>query len=156
MVERVVLVWYYVEMANTNEYMRSYMENRRRDRKAALTWLLGGSCQRCSCVDGLEFDHVNPTRKSFEVSGRAMDKAWETLVKEAMKCQLLCHPCHVLKTSKEWKSGVHVPHNKVADPGHGSGQLYAKPYRCRCEECCSWKRRYRDGEVTFSGDIILL
>lgn len=57
----------------------------------------GGCCQQCGynkCIEALEFHHVDPSQKDFEVSGNGHCKSWETIKKELDKCILLCANCH--------------------------------------------------------------
>ena len=48
----------------------------------------------------LEFDHIDPSTKVFGVCA-GLDKAWDVLVEEAAKCQLLCKPRHVAKGAED-------------------------------------------------------
>lgn len=57
---------------------------------------LGGKCAICgydSCVEALEFHHINPEEKEFAISGK-FNISWEKLKHELDKCQLLCANCH--------------------------------------------------------------
>ena len=57
----------------------------------------GGCCEKCGynkCIEALEFHHINPEVKDFEVSGNGHCKSWETIKKELDKCLLLCANCH--------------------------------------------------------------
>jgi hypothetical protein len=56
----------------------------------------GGKCEKCGynrCPDALEFHHLNPEEKDFEISSvRKYDFA---LVQDELdKCVLLCSNCH--------------------------------------------------------------
>lgn len=72
---------------------KRYIERRRR---RALD-LLGGRCANCGVTEGLEFDHVDPTSKSFTITARLSGR-WDALQAELAKCQLLCASCHDEKT----------------------------------------------------------
>lgn len=74
----------------------TYQTDLRDTRRTECFTILGGECVRCGATDSLEFDHVNPSTKSFDIGAR-LTTAWETLMPELMKCQLLCKPCHVAK-----------------------------------------------------------
>lgn len=55
----------------------------------------GGKCECCGynvCIEALEFHHLNPSEKDFQISGTS--KSFETLKKEADKCILVCSNCH--------------------------------------------------------------
>ncbi len=79
--------------------MRSYIKARKHARRARLIEMLGGKCVRCGSTENLHLDHIDPATKRFAV-GSDMSRAWELLVEEALKCQLLCPPCHVEKDEK--------------------------------------------------------
>lgn len=42
----------------------------------------------------LDFHHKDPTKKSFSLSVRGLSYSWESVLKEATKCILLCKNCH--------------------------------------------------------------
>ena len=68
-----------------------------RIRKKRLVEHLGGKCKLCGydrCPAALDFHHINPEEKEFRLSGSKMRCKFETLVKEAEKCMLLCANCH--------------------------------------------------------------
>lgn len=73
-------------------------------RKGVLLELLGGKCTRCSEDDPdlLDFDHKDVNSKEFSVMA-GISYAWERVVLEALKCQLLCVSCHRKKTKREKK-----------------------------------------------------
>jgi 5-methylcytosine-specific restriction endonuclease McrA len=56
-------------------------------------------------TEGLEFDHIDPSTKEFTISG--LSRAWDVLVTEAAKCQLLCRPCHVAKGAEDRPEPAH-------------------------------------------------
>lgn len=61
-----------------------------------LTEQKGGACVLCGynkCTAALEFHHVDPTQKEFQISKR-WGSSRETLQKEIDKCVLLCSNCH--------------------------------------------------------------
>lgn len=73
---------------------------RLRARKLRLVREIGGCCVDCGYLEHpeiLEFDHVDPRSKSFNIAGK-MSYRWSTLVVEAKKCELRCPNCHKLKT----------------------------------------------------------
>jgi len=59
----------------------------------------------------LEFDHIDPSKKSFTIGGGATNRYntkfdFDTIKKEIDKCRILCANCHKRKTSKDkgyWK-----------------------------------------------------
>lgn len=78
-------------------------------KKLKLVELLGGKCQICGYKDNLSalcFHHLNPKDKSFSLDmSKINSKRMSTLIDEAMKCQLLCHNCHM---------SVHHPNNNLS------------------------------------------
>ena len=63
---------------------------------------MGGKCVECGSTETLEFDHIDPSTKSFNISG-GYHKPREVLEEELSKCQLLCKACHIEKTKKDNK-----------------------------------------------------
>jgi hypothetical protein len=63
---------------------------------------LGGKCTECGCTETLEFDHIDPSTKSFNIAA-GYTKPKEVLLAEVAKCQLLCNKCHIEKTKKDSK-----------------------------------------------------
>ena len=68
-------------------------------RRKELVEYKGGKCQKCGyCknIAALTFHHSNPDIKEFGLDMRRMcNSSLEALKKEADKCELLCHNCHM-------------------------------------------------------------
>ena len=117
------------------ESRREYASRVMAERKALGLEKLGGKCRHCGAVEGLEFDHIDPTTKSF-----VLTKKWgcrmETWLAELAKCQLLCRPCHertsILEAGTQVAKG---PHGTISSARH-----------CRCDLCVgaerAWQRQY--------------
>jgi hypothetical protein len=75
-----------------NKGQRHYLR-----RRAKTIAFLGGKCAECGAIENLEFDHIDPAEKSFSVAP-VLTHSWEKIESEIKKCQLLCKPCHALKT----------------------------------------------------------
>ena len=103
------------------DYLREYIKARRRWRRERLIELLGGNCVRCGAPEDLVFDHIDPATKRFAI-GSDMSRAWTELVEEALKCQLLCPPCHLEKGAED-----------RPEPAHSYYRYWY--YGCRCAEC---------------------
>ena len=116
-------------LADTNKYMREYMATRRMNRREDLIKLLGGSCRVCKTTSNIEIDHIVKETKSFELSGKDLDRNWEEILLEAKKCQLLCNKCHAIKSNKERS----VEHGKGLTGKRG----------CYCSLCKPLKQAYR-------------
>lgn len=72
-----------------------YVKDSRVKKKLVLVEYKGGKCERCGyskCIHALEFHHLNPLEKDFNISSSS--KPIEELKKEVDKCQLLCANCH--------------------------------------------------------------
>ena len=63
---------------------------------------LGGKCVECGSTEALEFDHIDPSTKSFNISA-GYHKPKEVLENELSKCQILCNKCHIQKSKKDLK-----------------------------------------------------
>lgn len=88
---------------------------RRRHRlKRILVEEAGGQCILCGysrCVRALEFHHLDPETKQFELGYRGCTRSLVSLRAEASKCALLCSNCHA-----EVEAGMTaVPLNSVPD-----------------------------------------
>lgn len=58
---------------------------------------LGGKCSKCGynkCMNALDFHHLNPEEKEFNIARDRHTLSWKTLEKELDKCILLCANCH--------------------------------------------------------------
>ncbi len=98
---------------NTQARKRSpALRSARTDNKAELVKLLGGRCVRCGYREflaGLDFHHVAPQTKSFNISKIMSTRTrntidYDALIKEIDKCALLCSNCH--KSISFWSEGV--------------------------------------------------
>jgi Homeodomain-like domain len=72
---------------------------RRRKVKRILVEEAGGACSLCGFDEhpaALQFHHLDPTQKEFQVSLRGVTRGIEALREEARKCVLLCSNCHAL------------------------------------------------------------
>lgn len=64
----------------------------------------GGKCSICGynkCQKALDFHHLNPLEKDFNISGGT--RSFESIKKELDKCVLVCSNCHT-----EIHSGLHA------------------------------------------------
>ena len=63
------------------------------------------ACAVCSESDirVLEFDHLNPAEKSFNIARAINDgKPWNVILAEIEKCQILCSNCHKKRTATQY------------------------------------------------------
>ena len=67
-------------------------------RKKTLVERKGGKCQKCNYrknLAALEFHHINPELKSFQLDLRSLsNRSMERILSEADKCMLVCSNCH--------------------------------------------------------------
>lgn len=76
---------------------------RRFDKKKKAVEYLGGKCVDCgydTCMEAMEFDHIDPTTKEFSISGNHCI-SWERLRQELNKCELRCANCHRERHARE-------------------------------------------------------
>jgi 5-methylcytosine-specific restriction endonuclease McrA len=78
-------------------YMRKYMLKKYYKVRNAAIEKLGGSCSVCGEKENLEFDHINPALKEYEIADIWVGNK-ERFWKEIDKCQLLCEKHHIEKT----------------------------------------------------------
>lgn len=68
------------------------------ERKQKLLEIKGGQCIKCGyckCSRALEFHHRDPKTKNFSLTMREIAGfAWDTVLAELNKCDLVCSNCH--------------------------------------------------------------
>lgn len=104
---------------------KNYIKEWKKNRKNQLIELLGGKCILCGSTENLEFDHINPKKKTFKIMLN-ITYPIDRLKKELKNCQLLCHDCHRQKTLEKQEYGK--------ESEHGTIWRYKK-YKCRCDKC---------------------
>lgn len=115
-----------------NGYMRKFMLAKYHRRRREAIRKLGGRCALCGSKRKLEFDHRDPSKKSFSLwSGTVSEERFQM---ELKKCQLLCQVCHRDKTLRDLG-------RKLAKGTHGS--LSAYPY-CGPPKCSACRKAKSD------------
>lgn len=69
----------------------------RRKRKKKLVEYFGGRCTSCGydrCQEALQFHHIDPKEKEFNISKDGITRSWVRMLAEAKKCALVCANCH--------------------------------------------------------------
>ena len=83
-------------MTNPNNYLKQ--QERALTRKLEIIESKGGKCERCGYdenIAALEFHHLDPSKKSFQMDSRHLSNTTiEKLLEEADKCILVCANCH--------------------------------------------------------------
>lgn len=88
----------------TNYNRNDYDQNRYLERIKAAYTLLGGKCVACGSIEDLQFDHVDPLTKLFNITnGTGFSN--QKFLTELAKCQLLCQPHHAEKSKTEFVYG---------------------------------------------------
>jgi len=81
-----------------------YVDKRRKMIKRKAVAFFGGECfcgyNKCDKV--LEFHHLNPGEKDFNLSLRGHSRSWERVKEELIKCIMVCANCH-----REIHAGLH-------------------------------------------------
>ena len=81
---------------NPNDYAKQC--ERALKRKLELVEYKGGKCEKCTYDENmaaLEFHHLNPSEKSFQLDSRHLSNtSIKKLKEEADKCVLVCANCH--------------------------------------------------------------
>lgn len=101
----------------SREYHQKYERDRWEKRYPEALRTLGGRCVECGTTEDLQFDHVDPATKLFNISEGATRNEnlfWD----EVAKCQLLCVPHHKDKTASDghiWLEGTNNTNNKLRD-----------------------------------------
>lgn len=90
----------------------------------------GKVCVICGSSEKLELDHIISSTKIHHAIWAWTQERYEA---ELDKCQILCHECHLDKSSIEISG--HKPYE------HGTNMEYRRG--CRCYDCRLWKSQYR-------------
>lgn len=115
-----------------NAYARDYQKARYYRRRSEAILSLGGKCVTCGQTEDLEFDHINPLDKTYNVARILTGGSEQKVQAELQKCQLLCKKCHDEKTY-----AVGGDHKTV---GHGQGVSGKR--NCTCTPCKNKKAEY--------------
>lgn len=90
----------YIYKRKTNTTMKKCnncaINHRRHELKKRAVELLGGKCSVCGynkSIKALQFHHIDPSQKSFVISGQHC-RSWKKIEEEIKKCILLCANCH--------------------------------------------------------------
>lgn len=114
---------------DNSEERKNYNRHYWHERRQKIIDFLGGSCVNCGSTEFLEFDHIDPNDKSFDIKTNVTLSNSE-VSEELKKCQLLCNTCHQQKTAKENTGFTH---------GTTYGWMKAK---CSCPDCTD--KKYSD------------
>ena len=79
------------------EYFAKATSKRRNRLKKQMVQYKGGCCQVCGysmCLNALDFHHIDPSIKSFNLSKDKLYRSWKLILKELDKCVMVCANCH--------------------------------------------------------------
>lgn len=108
------------------EYQRLWLARRRKK------WLdENGPCARCGSSKDLNIDHKVPGSREGGTGNAIFSRKESVRRKELAKCQVLCRPCHVIKSMECGERHVTT---------HGRANMYIK-HKCRCDLCKEYKRQ---------------
>ena len=57
----------------------------------------GNKCAICGydkCQRALNFHHIDPSKKEFDLASRGLTRSWKKIKDEIKKCVLVCANCH--------------------------------------------------------------
>jgi len=80
-----------------------YVANWRRNKRMRLNALKKGPCVNCGGQfppEAMDFDHVKGRKKFALSKARDSKLAWDMLLNEITKCDLVCANCHRIRTRK--------------------------------------------------------
>ena len=80
-------------MASNSPSVQSW----RKRTKIKLVEIAGGKCNLCGydkCISALEFHHLDPNTKEFNVTGSKTTRSFDAMLSEIRKCILVCANCH--------------------------------------------------------------
>jgi predicted HNH restriction endonuclease len=101
---------YKIKCIKCQSVRKSLRKNRNRQE---LLKIHGSKCSVCSydkCSSALQFHHIDPSEKEFEISESAY--SLENLIAEAKKCVLLCANCHAEVENEILKSKIELFYSK--------------------------------------------
>lgn len=114
----------------------SYKKKRYDERKIKLLKMYGEKCNECGSNKNLEFHHVDPKTKLFDVTTSLGSRSWKVIENEVKKCKLICKNCHQLEN-------IIQAGNQTAFGTHGTLSSYRW---CKCLECkkamSDWLKKY--------------
>lgn len=90
-------------LAYSNQRRLSATANKRRgvEVRATVDRMKETPCADCGCTYPsfvMDFDHLDPSSKSFEISQHLTHKPWTVVLAEIAKCEVVCANCHRLRS----------------------------------------------------------
>ena len=88
---------------NNRDHLNKLAKENRLKRKAIMIEMLGGKCVDCGTTENLQFDHTDPSKKSFNIACVLSER----MLTELEKCELRCGNCHLEKTKNDFLNGIY-------------------------------------------------
>lgn len=85
--------------------------------------------RKCGSVEFLEFDHIDPASKKFNITDMK-NHSEEVFQAELAKCQLLCQDCHRTKSNPNADKLIH-------------GTWNALRKKCKCDICRAFRAQHQ-------------
>lgn len=96
---------YKKQIKDQRKSIEQWRKKREKERRELLDAIkLSNGCVNCGYKEhavALDFDHLNPSQKSFNISEYFARAPLDLLMKEIDKCQILCSNCHRVKTKQD-------------------------------------------------------
>ena len=73
----------------------------------------GNKCVKCGATKDLHFDHLDPATKVAAVGELATSNGFKRCYEEALKCQLICRPCHIQKSKENNDCVATAKHHRI-------------------------------------------
>lgn len=127
------------EVKNNNSFCskkcssKNAVQRRRTEVKIKAVEYKGGKCIDCGynrCINVLQFHHLNPKEKEFNISRNGHSRSWDRVKAEIEKCVLLCANCHAERHYNEHKEIIGDSLNRVRDINFISDRISR-----RCKSC---------------------
>lgn len=129
---------------NPNYYEKQ--KERALSRKMELIELRGGKCEMCGYaknISALEFHHLNPDDKCFQLDSRHLSNTNKSkILEEVNKCILVCANCHRELHNPELNMGNMM---KTLNEVKTKNSIYSKSKIGVCEQCGN-KFKYVSGK----------
>lgn len=101
------------------EYDKRWMAQRR------ASFFDGKCCIKCGSIDQLELDHIDP---KIKISHRIWSWSKVNQEKELIKCQVLCHVCHQIKSIEESRKSQQYDDDSICRAGHNLAEVGTYKY----------------------------
>ena len=100
----------------------------------------GNECVMCGATEDLHFDHIDPKTKVAAVGDLATRNGFDKCYQEALKCQLLCKPCHKKKTIANGEQIANSKRHRLTFKSGEVVEVYSLDTWCR-------ENNYHEGHI---------